>query len=119
MMFNPFDEAVEGEAADLELIARIATGDRVALEQLVRRHQAWIFNIAVRMVCDPHDAEDVTQEVLIKVVTKLGSFAGRSQFRTWLYRIVSNHVLNMRSRSKEVGAVNFGQLGEYLEGLPD
>jgi len=40
----------------------------------------------------------VTQEVLIKVITKLSTFKGKSKFRTWLYRIVSNHVLNMKRR---------------------
>lgn len=97
---NPFSE--EGAVADHELVEQIRAGNRDALEMLIKRHQSWIYNIVQRMVYIPHDAEDITQEILIKVITKLSTFEGRSSFRTWLYRIVVNHVLNMkRSRSEE------------------
>jgi DNA-directed RNA polymerase specialized sigma24 family protein len=52
------------------------------LESLVLRHQAWIYNITVRMMFQPHGAEEVTQEVLVKVITRLGTFKGESSFRT-------------------------------------
>ena len=74
--------------ADLELVCRIKNGDREALESLVMRHQDWVYNIVLRMVYHPEDAEDAAQEVLIKLLTKLSTFEGRSSFRTWLYRIV-------------------------------
>jgi len=94
----------EGLDDDAALVARAQTGDRDALEALVVRHQAWIYNIALRMVYLPQDAEDITQEILVKVITKLSTFEARSSFRTWLYRIVVNHVLNMkRTRGEEVG----------------
>jgi DNA-directed RNA polymerase specialized sigma24 family protein len=70
-MFNPFTEAAEGDSADTDLVEQAKSGDRAALEKLVLRHQAWIYNITVRMVFQPHDAEEVTQEVLVKVITKL------------------------------------------------
>jgi RNA polymerase sigma factor (sigma-70 family) len=53
------------------------------------------------MLYRPEDAEDVTQEILIKVIAKLSKFAGRSSFRTWLYRIVVNHILNLKRRERE------------------
>jgi len=81
---------------DQNFVLRARSGDRQALEDLVQRHQAWIYNIAVRMMHHPQDAEDVTQEILIKVLTRLSSFDGRSSFRTWLYRIVVNHAPNSR-----------------------
>ena len=84
--------------ADADLVRRARDGDRNALENLVRRYQRWIYNVALRMVWSPEEARDVTQEVLIKVVTKLATFRGRSSFRTWLYRITANHVLNMKRR---------------------
>jgi RNA polymerase sigma factor (sigma-70 family) len=68
---------------DQSLVLRARSGDRQALEDLVHRHQAWIYNIAVRMLHHPQDAEDATQEILIKVLTRLASFEGRSSFRTW------------------------------------
>ncbi|HKR55315.1 MAG TPA: RNA polymerase sigma factor, partial [Gemmatimonadales bacterium] len=68
---------------------------------------------------DPHEAEDVTQEVLIKVITNLSGFSGRSGFRTWLYRIVVNHVLNMRRRSTEAATLSFDTFGESLDRTAD
>lgn len=81
-MFNPFREITEDVSADAVLVEQAQHGDAAALEKLVLRHQAWIYNIAVRMVFDPHDAEEVTQEVLVKVITKLSTFKGESKFRT-------------------------------------
>jgi RNA polymerase sigma factor (sigma-70 family) len=98
---NPLaDNSADHE--DQKLVLRVRSGDRKALEELVRIHQAWIYNIAVRMLYHPQDAEDATQEILIKVLTQLSSFEGRSSFRTWLYRIVVNHVLNTKRGRVEV-----------------
>jgi RNA polymerase sigma factor (sigma-70 family) len=102
-VFNPFSEAAEGGSADAELVEQARNGDRAALERLVLRHQAWVYHIAVRMVFHPHDAEEVTQEVLVKAVTSLSTFRGDSRFRTWLYRIAANHVLNMSRRGGSCG----------------
>ena len=100
-------------------VARARGGDREALETLVRRHQPWIYNIAVRMLYHPQDAEDATQEILIKALTGLGSFEGRSSFRTWLYRIVVNHVLNTKRGRLEPEAMTFGCYGHGLDSTPD
>jgi RNA polymerase sigma factor (sigma-70 family) len=117
--FNPFDESSDVGSTDAELVRAGVAGSRVALEQLIRRHQGWIFNLAVRMVVDLHDAEDVTQEILIKIIANLGSFQGRSQFRTWLYRIAVNHVLTMRRRQRESPQLTFTQLGQTIDEIPD
>src|SRR5712691_12302777 len=93
---NPFADNASTDLEDRALVARARAGDRAALEELVRHHQGWIYNIAVRMLYHPQDAEDATQEILLKALTRLSSFAGRRRFRTWLYRIVVNHVLNMK-----------------------
>src|SRR6266702_8156940 len=106
-MFNPFNEVAECGAVDSVLVEQAIGGDRAALEKLVLRHQAWVYNIAVRMVFRPHDAEEVTQEVLVKVITKLSAFKGESTFRTWLYRIVASHVLNMKRRWAETRTTTF------------
>ena len=118
-MFNPFTEVAEGDPMDAELVELAKNGDRAALEKLVLRHQAWIYNIAVRMVFQPQDAEEVTQEVLIKVITKLGTFKGESKFRTWLYRIAANHVLNMKRRSAETKVTTFADYGMAIDRTPD
>lgn len=118
-MFNPFTEVAGSDATDAELVEQAKNGDRTALEKLVLRHQAWIYNIAVRMVFQPHDAEEVTQEVLVKVITKLSTFKGESKFRTWLYRIATNHVLNMKRRSAETQVTTFDAYGAAIDNTPD
>jgi RNA polymerase sigma factor (sigma-70 family) len=115
-MYNPFQETIVADVTDEDLVLQAQHGDWDALEQLIGRHQAWIFNIAVRMVRKPQEAEDITQEVLLKMLTKLGTFQGKSSFRTWLYRIVVNHVLNLHQRPKEL---TFSELGMLIEHLPD
>src|SRR5262245_10495425 len=118
-MRNPFTEAGETEGDDLALVRRVQEGDREALEALVKRHQDWIYNIVLRMVYHPYDAQDATQEVLIKLLTKLSTFEGRSSFRTWLYRLVCNHVLNMKRARGEAAGWTFSRYGSGLEGSPD
>jgi RNA polymerase sigma factor (sigma-70 family) len=118
-MFNPFAEITDSDFTDTDLVDRAKNGDRAALEKLVLRHQAWIYNIAIRMVFHPQDAEEVTQEVLVKAITKLSTFKGRSQFRTWLYRIAANHVLNMKRRSAETKVTTFADYGAAINRTPD
>lgn len=99
---------------DPTVVAAAQTGDRGALTELIERHRPWIFNIAVRMMGDPASAEDVTQDIFIKVLRRIGSFEGRSSFRTWLYRVAFHQILNAkRSRGEE----HVGTLEEYGAGL--
>ena len=64
-MHNPLREATDDDSQGVKLVLQANCGDRDSLERLILRHQAWIYNIAIRMVFDPQDAEEVTQEVLI------------------------------------------------------
>jgi DNA-directed RNA polymerase specialized sigma24 family protein len=107
------------EHEDQSLVLRARSGDRKALEDLVQRHQAWIYNIAVRMLYHPQDAEDATQEILIKVLARLSSFEGRSSVRTWLYRIVVNHVLNMKRGRVEHASTDCASYGAALDDTPE
>lgn len=100
-MINPFASDPKVDISDEALVSSALGGNQDALEKLIRRHQAWIYNIALRMVLDPYDAEDVTQDVLIKIVNGLPTFKRKSKFSTWAYRITSNHVINMKDRSLE------------------
>ena len=118
-LLNPLADTPETDADDLVLLGRIREGDRDALDRLVVRHQAWIYNIVLRMVYHPEDAEDATQELLIKLITKLSSFEGRSSFRTWLYRIVVNHVLNMKRARGEAAEWTFARYGAGLASAMD
>jgi RNA polymerase sigma factor (sigma-70 family) len=118
-MTIPANPLCDEGALDTELVRLVRQGDRGALEALIERHRPWIYNVAMRMVYRPQDADDATQEILIKVVTKLSSFEGRSSLRTWLYRIAVNHLLNMkRSKAEEVG-YTFERYADGLDSAPD
>ena len=118
-MYNPFREEQHTDINDLELIERILEGESSALEKLILRHQQWIYNIALRMVWEPADAEDVTQEILIKMVTALSGFRKQSSFRTWLFTLVKNHTLNMKRRPMEHSFTDFSDFAKELEQLED
>jgi RNA polymerase sigma factor (sigma-70 family) len=120
MLVNPFIEKISTDQKDEQLIKSALEGNKKALEDLIYRHQAWIYNIALRMVFYPQEAEDITQEVLIKIITKLSTFRKESSFRTWAYRIVINQVLNMKkSLGEKKHASNFDDYWKIIENVPD
>jgi RNA polymerase sigma-70 factor (ECF subfamily) len=80
--------------SDTELVARARQGDEAAFEQLVLRHQRYVFNLAYRVLGDYTEAEDMTQEAFVRVWRGLSGFRGQARFTTWLYRIVHNLCLN-------------------------
>jgi RNA polymerase sigma factor (sigma-70 family) len=116
---NPFTDVAVGDGRDQDLVQLAKRGSRTALEELVGRHQAWIYNLALRMVYRPEDAEDATQEILIKLFTRLSTFDGRSSLRTWLYRIAINHLLDMKRGRAEARGITFAQYGRNLDDMPD
>ena len=102
------------EAALLEDVAAAQRGDRGALERVVRAIQDRIFHRAVRMLGHPEDARDASQEVLVRVVTKLGSFRGDSRFTTWVYRVATNALLDTRKALRRREST-FDELGPALD----
>src|SRR5712692_9566810 len=111
---NPLTDRAATDPEDQVLVSSAWSGNRDALEDLVRRHQAWIYNLAIRMLYHPQDAEDATQEILVKALTRLASFEERSSFRTWLYRIAVNHLLNTKRGRLEPGTTSFACYGHGL-----
>ncbi|WP_431128040.1 RNA polymerase sigma factor [Flagellimonas flava] len=107
------------DSSEEKLISKALSGDKASLELLITRNQDWIYNVALTFVGDADEAADLTQEVLIKVITKLDTFEQRSSFRTWMYRILKNHFLNMKRGRHEVNPPTFEQFGEGLDKLPD
>lgn len=104
---------------NLALVSEALNGSKDALDKLVRKHQPFIFNLAWKMCYVKDDAMDLTQEVLIKFVTKLSQFDGRSKFRTWLYRIVVNEFLQTKRRNGESKFSTFENHGNQLDSFPD
>lgn len=96
--------AVTLEPTDAELVARAQADDAAAFEELVRRHRERIYRVALRVCRHPADAEDVTQDAIVRAWRALGGFRGDASFTTWLYRIVTNLALNRVTRRREHAA---------------
>ena len=75
-------------------VQRAQKGDHEAFAALVEEHQRYIYNLALRVLKDENEALDLTQETFVRAWTALPNFRGQSQFRTWLYRIVTNLCYN-------------------------
>ncbi len=103
-----------------EVAQRAVTGDREALDALVRALQPDIYALALRMLWNREDAEDATQEILVRVVTQLAGFDFRSRLKTWAYRVAVNHLLDRKKSAVERMNLNFERLSEDLAaGLAD
>jgi RNA polymerase sigma-70 factor (ECF subfamily) len=103
---NRMPQSVESTQALIETdaiaVERTLAGDRDAYRVLVERHSHNVFRLAYRMTGNRHDAEEVVQEAFLRGYKKLGQFAARSNFGTWVYRIAANYAIDrMRQRQKE------------------
>jgi len=88
--------------SDVVAVERTLAGDRDAYRVLVERHSHSVFRLAYRMTGNRHDAEEVVQEAFLRGYQKLGQFAARANFGTWVYRIAANYAIDrLRQRQKE------------------
>jgi len=88
--------------SDAVAVERTLAGDRDAFRVLVERHSHNVFRLAYRMTGNRPDAEEVVQEAFLRAYQKLGQFAARANFGTWVYRIAANYAIDrMRQRKKE------------------
>ena len=95
-------------------VSAAQAGNREALENVMSAIQNDVYGLALRFCWHPQDAEDATQEILIKVMTNLGSFRGDSGFKTWVYRIASNTLLTMKKKRMEQQAMTFDAFADDL-----
>lgn len=86
--------------SDLSLVERCRSSDDAAFSEVVARYKTKIYNYVYRMTGSVDDAEDLTQEVFIRMYTSLGSFRGQSSLNTWLFRIASNLCVDRFRRGK-------------------
>ena len=90
-----------------DLVQQALNGSKEALEEIVEQIQHKIYSLSLRMLWHPSDAEDATQEILVKIVTHLDSFRAESSFTTWYFRIASNHLITTRKRFAERQNMSF------------
>ncbi len=99
-----------------ELARRATRGDRAAQEALVRAIQPPVRRLALRMLAEPSEAEDATQEILIKVLRGLRSFRGDSRLTTWVHTVAANHLRTLRTRGNGRRWTSLEQLQERHPG---
>lgn len=97
------------------LVDKATAGDKKALETLVTGVQNMVFNLSLRMLGTFTDAEDATQDILLKIVTHLSSFRGDSSFTTWVYSIAVNHLKNYKKHMFAHYPLSFEYYGDDIE----
>jgi len=101
---------------DSELLDKLATGDEVAFRTLVERHIDRAYAIALRIVGNAADAEDVVQDTMLKIWSHRGRWQhGRAKFSTWLYRVISNRCIDLRRKPRNE---NVETVPEVADGQP-
>lgn len=90
---------------DLPLLEQARAGDFTAFEALVGRFQGRVFGLAYRMLGEPHDAEDVTQQTFLSLVEHLKDFRGESAVAAWVLRIAANHALKVLRKRRGLPTV--------------
>jgi RNA polymerase sigma factor (sigma-70 family) len=106
---------------DQDILVRHAKdGDAAALAELIKSAQDAVFRLSVRMLADLDAAQDATQEILIRVITKLSTFNGDSRFETWVYKVAVNYLITARKIVSRDPGLSFEAFGEDLvDGLVD
>jgi RNA polymerase sigma-70 factor (ECF subfamily) len=99
-------------SADADLISRAAGGDPSAFQALVERHRSMVYRVAYQFAGNHHDAEDIAQDVFIKVYRSLDRFRQDAQLTSWMYRIVMNACIDHRRRQRPASAAPFGDEAE-------
>ena len=86
--------------SDNEIITRVLRGEQALYSDLVKRHQSFVFTIALRYTPNREDAEEIAQDVFVKAYRSLADFRGESKFSTWLYTIVTTTCITFLRRKK-------------------
>ena len=117
--------------AQLDLVDKAIVGDGQALEELLRSTSGLVFNLALRflgfalcMLGNVHDAEDASQEIAVKIMTRLSTFRKESAFSTWVYRIAVNNLKDCRTHQFANAPFSFEMYGadivdERAKDVPD
>jgi RNA polymerase sigma-70 factor, ECF subfamily len=107
-------------SSDWTLISLAAAGDASAFQRLVEQHRSMVYRVAYQFAGNHQDAEDIAQEVFVKVYRSLHSFRHDAQLSSWLYRIVMNACIDHKRRGALIGAAVWGREGEdQMQEIPE
>jgi len=114
---NEITRKYDGSKDD-ELISNALQGNKKALNDLIKLHEPFLYNVAWKFTNDENEAKDLTQEVLIKIIIKLSTLKKESSFRTWAYRIAFNQFLQTKRRPMEYRWENLEHFADELNSIP-
>jgi len=116
---NPFGEQYN-EEQELQLIQKSIEGNRKALNKLLERHNLFIYNVAIKMLGNLPEAQDLSQDILIKVTTNLAKYdPEKGKFRSWLYRLAFNYILDYKKSPVENQIRSFSQFFDTIGAIED
>ncbi|MEM6816684.1 MAG: sigma-70 family RNA polymerase sigma factor, partial [Bacteroidota bacterium] len=84
----------------IDQIEQALSGEKKALESIIEEVKDLIYNLSLKMLLFPEDAEDATQEILVKMITHLSTFQRKSSFQTWVYRIAGNYLITEKAKGR-------------------
>ncbi len=108
-------DLLTSETTDADLVRRAQAGELDAFEALTSRHEQRVYALAMRMLRQEHDAQDVTQQTFLSVLENLSGFRGEASFSTWLLRIASHAALKIIRKRKGLNTVSLEESTEVSE----
>lgn len=110
---------MQSKLSDIELISKTMTGDQSAYAELIKRHQRFVFTLAIRFTKNREDAEEVAQDCFVKAFRSLGSFKKESKFSTWLYTIVyTTAMTSLRKKRPDTASIDDEATHIQIENTP-
>lgn len=98
-----------------ELVDKAVNGNKKALETLILEVEDLIYNLSLRMLGSPYDAQDASQEIIIKIITQLSAFRKESSFSTWVYRVATNYLINYKKSMFAQHPLSFEFYGQDID----
>ncbi|WP_085899337.1 RNA polymerase sigma factor [Kiloniella majae] len=107
------------EQNDFELVQKACEGDKEALNKLVTRYYDFVFNVARRMVFKHEEALDITQDVIVRMITNLNKYTKDVSFKAWVYKMTVNHFLNEKEKKNRAPQLGFDDFDAGLDTIKD
>jgi RNA polymerase sigma-70 factor, ECF subfamily len=101
--------------SDNQFVEQTLAGNSVAFDHLITKYRGRVFSVVYNIVNHHEDAYDLTQEAFLRAYKSLGSFRGKSNFYTWLYRIAVNHAINFKKRRKDALSISLSEFDQGIE----
>jgi len=96
-------------------VRKANAGDKKALDVVISEIKDLVYNLSLKMLLFPEDAKDASQEILIKVITHLSTFNYESKFKTWVYRVATNYLINYRGKKSSEFAMPFEDYADLID----